>query len=83
MTKNERESLKFMLGQAKRARNTLRRIAQSLGISQIACKDPYFGLKDAGYFFDEAAAKADFAIEQYERLIEENKEVDVGDLCHE
>lgn len=74
MTKEEHGRLKFMLGQAKQARNSLSRIAASLGSSQVVCKDPYFGVKDAGYFFGEAVAKADFAIDQFEMLLRENEE---------
>ena len=74
MTQEEHGRLKFMLGQAKQARNSLSRIAASLGSSQVVCKDPYFGIKDAGYFFGEAVAKADFAIDQFEMLLSENKE---------
>jgi len=74
MTKEEHGRLKFMLAQAKQARNSLSRIAASLGSSQVVCKDPYFGIKDAGYFFGEAVAKADFAIDQFEMLLRENKE---------
>ena len=69
MTKEEFNSLKFMLGQAKQARNSLGRIAASLKDSQIKGKDPYFGVKDAGYFLDEAASKAGFAIGQFEMFL--------------
>jgi len=69
MTKEEYNSLKFMLGQAKQARNSLGRIAASLKDSQIKGKDPYFGVKDAGYFLDEAASKAGFAIGQFEMFL--------------
>ena len=74
MTKEEHGRLKFMLGQAKQARNSLSRIAASLGSSQVVCKDPYFGVKDAGYFFGEAVAKADFAIDQFEMLLRRENE---------